>query len=195
MNLFRNLKQISFIILLLGSQDVTSGISDLLDGISSAVDKKLSENGIKPYIIPLDQGRLIESERLQKIDVGLTKEQIIYLIGKPPLESPFLDNQWTYIYYNNSDVKKPKKLSILFKNEKAFEIFINNIPFRKLGIEEYSQVTLDNAPLKKSEIVEQMTYGPIIVDAGNNNLTSNVADICNINDFETFAAPAPFFNN
>ena len=177
MNLFRNLKQISFIILLLGSQDVTSGISDLLDGISSAVDKKLSENGIKPYIIPLDQGRLIESERLQKIDVGLTKEQIIYLIGKPPLESPFLDNQWTYIYYNNSDVKKPKKLSILFKNEKAFEIFINNIPFRKLGIEEYSQVTLDNAPLKKSEIMEQMTYGPIIVDAGNNNLTSNVADI------------------
>ena len=86
MNLFRNLKQISFIILLLGSQDVTSGISDLLDGISSAVDKKLSENGIKAYIIPLDQGRLIESERLQKIDVGLTKEQIIYLIGKPPLE-------------------------------------------------------------------------------------------------------------
>ena len=125
MNLLRNSKQISLIILLLVSQDAVSGISNFIDGISSAVDKKLSEKGIKSYVIPLDQGRLINSERFEKIDVGLTKEQIIYLIGKPPVESPFLDNQWNYIYFNNTDVKKQKTLSIHFKNEKVFEILIN----------------------------------------------------------------------
>ena len=187
MNLFRDLKQISFLVFLLASQDAVSGISNLIDGISSAVDKKLSENGIRPYVIPLDQGRLIDNERLQKIDVGLTKEQIIYLIGKPPLESPFLDNQWNYIYFNNTDVKKPKTLSIIFKNEKAFEILINNISYRKLGLEEYGQATLDNAPLNKSEKIEQIAYGPIVVDTGGNNLTSSVSGICNINDFKTFA--------
>jgi LPS-assembly protein len=187
MNLFRKLTQISFIILLLISQDAISSTSGLIDGISSAIDKKLSEYGIKPYIIPLDQGRLINSERLKKIDVGLSKEQIIYLIGKPPLESPFLDNKWNYVYFNNTDTKEPKTLSIHFKNEKAFEILINNISFKKFGSEEYSQVTLENAPLNKSENVEQITYGPIIVDTDSNNLLGGISDICNINDFKTFA--------
>ena len=151
------------------------------------VDEKLSEKGIKPYIIPLDQGRLLDSERFKKIDVGLTKEQIIYLIGKPPLESPFLENQWNYIYFNNTDVKKQKTLSIHFKNEKVFEILINNISYKKLGFEEYNQGILDNAPLNKIERTEQMSYGPIIVNAASNNLVSSVSDVCNVNDFKTFA--------
>ena len=94
MNLFRNLKKISSIIILLASQDVSSGIGSFINDISLALDKQLSEKGIKPYIIPMDQGRLLEHEKFQQIDVGLSKEQVIYLLGKPSLTSPFLDNQW-----------------------------------------------------------------------------------------------------
>ena len=187
MNLFRNFKKIILIILLLASQDAISGITSLFDGISSAIDEKLSQKGIKPYIIPLDQGRLLDSERFKKIDVGLTKEQIIYLIGKPPLESPFLENQWNYIYFNNTDVKNQKTLSIHFKNEKVFEILINNISYKKLGFENYNQGTLSNAPLNQIERTEQMSYGPIIVNAASNNLVSSLSDVCNVNDFKTFA--------
>ncbi len=187
MNLLRNFKQILLIILLITSQDAISSITNFIDGISSVVEKKLSEKGIKPYIIPLDQGRLIDNERFQKIDLGLTKEQIIYLIGKPPLESPFIDNQWNYIYFNNTNVKKQKTLSIHFKNEKVFEILINNVSFRKLGLKEYGQISLDNAPLNKIEKAEQKTYGPIIVDAASNNLISSISDVCNVNDFKTFS--------
>ena len=187
MNLLRNFKKISLIILLLTTQDAIAGISNFIDGISSVVDKKLTENGIMPFIIPLDQGRLIDNERFKKIDVGLTKEQVIYLIGKPPVESPFLDNQWNYIYFNNMDVKKQKTLSIYFKNERVFEILINNAPYKKLGLEEYSQVALDNAPLNEIKKTEKITSGPIIVDTVNYNLTSSVSDVCNINDFKTFA--------
>ena len=151
MNLFRNFKKIILIILLLASQNAISGITSLIDGISSAVSEKLSEKGIKPYIIPLDQGRMLDSERFEEIDVGLTKEQIIYLIGKPPLESPFIENQWNYIYFNNTDVKKQKTLSIHFKNEKVFEILINNISYKKLGLEEYNQRVSENAPVNKIE--------------------------------------------
>ena len=187
MNLLRNFKQITLMILLLASQDAVSGISNFIDGLSSVVDKKLSEKGIKPYIIPLDQGRLIDNEKFQKIDVGLTKEQIIYLIGKPTLESPFLDNKWNYIHFNNTNEKKQKILTIHFKNEKVFEILINNISFRKFGIQLDNPITFDDAPLNKTEKIKQVSYGPIIVDAANNSLMSNVSDVCNINDFKTFA--------
>ena len=74
MNLLSNFKQIILIILLLASQNAISGITNLFDVISSAIDEKLSEKGIKPYIIPLDQGRMLDSERFEEIDVGLTKE-------------------------------------------------------------------------------------------------------------------------
>ena len=186
MNLLRNFKQMSLIILLLISQDARSDITNFIDVISSSLDKKLSEKGIKPYVIPLDQGRLIDNEKFQKIDIGLTKEQIIYLIGKPSLESPFISDQWNYIYFNNADVKKQKAFSIHFKNERVFEILINNISFKKLGMQQDNQITLDGAPLNKIEKIEQVTYGPIIVDAAI-NLTSNISGVCNVNDFKTFA--------
>ena len=73
MNLFRNFKKTLSIIILLASQDVSSGIASFIDGISLSVDKQLSENGIKPYIIPMDQGRLISHEKFEKLDVGLSK--------------------------------------------------------------------------------------------------------------------------
>ena len=98
MNLFRNLKKISSIILLLASQNVSSGIGSFINDISLALDKQLSEKGVRPYIIPMDQGRLISREKFQEIDVGLSKEQVIYLLGKPSISSPFLNNQWSYIY-------------------------------------------------------------------------------------------------
>ena len=159
------------IILLLASQDSISGIASFIDGISATVDKKLTENGIKPYIIPVDQGRLVDDESFKKIDIGLTKEQVVYLFGEPPLESPFLDNTWSYLYYNNTDVKKRKVLTIHFKNEKVFEIMIDNRTFKKLGSEEYSQASTDNAPLNNVENIEKIVYGPIIVDATTNNIT------------------------
>ena len=186
MNLFRNFKKISSIILLLASQDVSSGIASFIDGISLSVDKQLSENGIKPYIIPMDQGRLISHEKFEKLDVGLSKEQVIYLLGKPSISSPFLDNQWNYIYFNNTNVNQVKQLSVNFKNEKVFEILINNKMIKKLNIEETRHTTLENAPFDDEDKNKQNKYGPIVVDIDENKLSSEIVDVCNVNDFKIF---------
>ena len=186
MNLFRNFKKILSIILLLASQNVSSGIESLIDDISFALDKQLSEKGIKPYIIPMDQGRLLSHEKFQKIDVGLSKEQVIYLLGKPSVKSPFLDDQWNYIYFNNTNTNQTKKLSIHFKNEKVFEILINNKTTKKLNFEEISKTSLDNAPLNDKDKNIQKEYGPIVVDIENNKLSNKRIDVCNINDFKIF---------
>ena len=186
MNLFRNLKKISSIIILLASQDVSSGIGSFINDISLALDKQLSEKGVRPYIIPMDQGRLISHEKFQEMDVGLSKEQVIYLLGKPSISSPFLDNQWNYIYFNNTNVNQAKKLSIHFKNEKVFEILINNKTIKRLNFEEISHTSLDNAPLSDKDKNIQKEYGPIVVDIENNKLSNKIIDVCNINDFEIF---------
>ena len=186
MNLFTNFKKISLLIILLASQDVSSGILSFMDDISSAVDKQLSDRGIKPYIIPMDQGRLVSHEKFQKIDVGLSKEQVTYLLGKPSISSPFIDNQWDYVYFNNTNISEAKKLSVHFKNEKVFEILINDKTFKKLNLEEFSNISLDDAPLSDEDKNIQRKYGPIVVDIENNKLSSKIIDVCNINDFKTF---------
>ena len=134
----------------------------------------------------MDQGRLLEHEKFQQIDVGLSKKQVIYLLGKPSLTSPFLDNQWNYIYFNNTNVNQLKKLSIHFKNEKVFEILINNKTIKRLNFEEISHTSLDNAPLSDKDKNIQKEYGPIVVDIENNKLSNKTIDVCNVNDFEIF---------
>ena len=46
---------------------------------------------------------------------------------------------------------------------------------------------LDNAPLVQKEEIEQIVYGPIVVDAASNTFVGSTIDVCNVNDFKTFA--------
>ena len=56
-------------------------------------------------MIELEQGRLIDDEKFNQLDIGLSKEQVKYLLGKP-VKSPFNDNQWDYYYSNNIERRK-----------------------------------------------------------------------------------------
>ena len=86
--------------LILTASTAHAGIDDFIDSLSTKVQNKLSENGIKPYVIELEQGRLIDNKKFNQLAIGLSKEQIEYLLGKPT-KSPFSDNQWDYYYSNN----------------------------------------------------------------------------------------------
>ncbi len=95
----------------------------------------LSNYEIKPYIIPLEQGRLLEEENFNRLDIGLSREQVKYLLGKPS-SSPFNNDHWNYYYFNNLDRKEVKRITVIFKNEKVFEIIINGKLYKKLGQQE-----------------------------------------------------------
>ena len=111
-------RSLLLVVAMLNSYSVYSGVSDFFSGISSKIQNTLSENYIKPYIIPLEQGQLIKEENFSRLDVGLSREQVKYLLGQPA-SSPFNDSEWNYYYYNNLESKEIKHLSIVFKNERG----------------------------------------------------------------------------
>ncbi|GIR42584.1 MAG: hypothetical protein CM15mP53_05000 [Ectothiorhodospiraceae bacterium] len=125
----------AFIALL--SSSAHAGIMDFVSGIQKSVQKTLSINEIEPYIIPIEQGRLVEEKNFKQLDIGLSREQVKYLLGKPT-SSPFNNDHWNYYYYNNSNSKKIKNLYLVFKNEKVFEIVIDQKTFKKFGQTEKS---------------------------------------------------------
>lgn len=58
------------------------------------------------YKIDIPQGNVISDEQLDRLEPGMTQEQVSFLLGTPLLVDPFHQNQWDYIYQFNPGSKK-----------------------------------------------------------------------------------------
>ena len=164
-----------------------SGMMDYISGIQKGVQETLSINEIEPYIIPLEQGRLVEEKNFKQLDIGLSREQVKYLLGMPA-SSPFNNNHWNYYYYNNSNSKEIKNLSVVFKNEKVFEIIVNQKTFKKFGQTEKTQLEMSDTSI--TSIIESNDNTArervITVSLQDNDYLDEELGVCISNTFETF---------
>lgn len=72
------------------------------------------------YRAPLSQGNLLKQEDLDQVKVGMTRNQVRFLLGTPMIDDPFHTNRWDYIYYLTVGRKKAtfkRWVSIYFENE------------------------------------------------------------------------------
>lgn len=51
------------------------------------------------YRLPTRQGNVIEQSELSKLQLGMTKQQVSYILGTPIASSPFESNRWDYYGY------------------------------------------------------------------------------------------------
>ena len=175
------------IFLFLTASTVHAGIDDFIDSLSTKVQNKLSENGIKPYVIELEQGRLIDDKKFNQLAIGLSKEQIEYLLGKPA-KSPFNDNQWDYYYSNNIEEDEIKSLSVYFKNEKVFKITINNKIYKVFGQIKQSDVDLSLAPMAQVTNSQEDVSKESIIKITLEDVLNDGEELglCKLNLYETF---------
>lgn len=70
------------------------------------------------------QGNLITAEMVQTIKPGMTREQILYVMGAPVLNNAFDADQWDYVYRLNASDDKVyiKRVSITFEKDRAVNI-------------------------------------------------------------------------
>ncbi|WP_439286885.1 outer membrane protein assembly factor BamE [Lonepinella sp. BR2357] len=59
------------------------------------------------YRIDVPQGNYLESSTVQKVQAGMTKEQVQYLLGTPVLIDPFSNNTWYYVYLQQHSYEDP----------------------------------------------------------------------------------------
>jgi len=180
-------KILPFLILALVSMEASASINNFFDGISSSIEKTFSKFNTKSYTISINQGQLIDEEKLNKIDTGLSKDQVLYLLGKPSTTNPFVSDQWNYLYFNNSNQKEIKKLVIYFKNEKVFKILVQDEIYKKLGLNIAKESSLIKGPANIQIVKTDEDIKPIILTLEDNIVLSSEIDVCNVNDFETFA--------
>jgi outer membrane protein assembly factor BamE len=54
------------------------------------------------YKLPTRQGNVIEQKQLDQLKVGMTREQVKFLLGTPIAASPFESQRWDYVGYYKS---------------------------------------------------------------------------------------------
>ena len=73
-------------------------------------------SSLSPYKVPVLQGNIFEDEDLEKLEEGLTKEQVQFIFGTALIQDPFRQSRWDY--FNSVSVGEKvvteNKLTIFF---------------------------------------------------------------------------------
>ena len=73
----------------------------------------------------VQQGNFIEREKVEQIEIGMTKNQIRFLMGSPMIDDPFNENRWDYVYFlkiGRDQAISKKWVSIIFKENTVSQI-------------------------------------------------------------------------
>lgn len=77
------------------------------------------------YRANIAQGNLIEEDDLAQLEIGMTKNQVRFLLGTPMIDDPFKRERWDYVYYlklGRQDALFKRWVSVFFENDVVSEI-------------------------------------------------------------------------
>lgn len=77
------------------------------------------------YALNIAQGNLIEQEDLDQVEVGMTRNQVRFLLGTPLIDDPFNLERWDYVYYiklGREDATFKRWVSVVFEEDVVSEI-------------------------------------------------------------------------
>ncbi len=77
------------------------------------------------YRANISQGNIVEEEDLDQVEVGMTRNQVRFLLGTPMIADPFHQDRWDYVYYvkiGRNDASAKRWVTILFDGEMVEDI-------------------------------------------------------------------------
>lgn len=58
----------------------------------------LWSGGCSVYKVDVQQGNTLEADQVQQLRTGMTKQQVLFLLGTPLVQDPFHQQRWDYVY-------------------------------------------------------------------------------------------------
>ena len=80
---------------------------------------------IKPYRPEIQQGNIINNSDLSEIRYGMSKQEVLFILGTPMVIDPFNEQRWDYFYSNRNQVKKQtsqRLITALFDGDTLVEL-------------------------------------------------------------------------
>lgn len=72
------------------------------------------------YKVEIQQGNIVEQEDLNRVQPGMTREQVRYLLGSPLIDDPFHQDRWDYYYMQeaNGELAERYRVTLFFENDR-----------------------------------------------------------------------------
>ena len=100
-------------------------LSHLIVVLSLTVFTSACSNWI--YRIDIPQGNFLDERDVEKLRIGMTKEQVIFVLGRPVIQDSFDHDTWYYVYKMKRGMAKrgpdfEKRMIINFEEEQIVSI-------------------------------------------------------------------------
>ena len=73
----------------------------------------------------IPQGNRIDAELIEKLEIGMTRNQVKFLLGTPAVQDPYRPNEWHYVYYlkTGEDGKiESRRMTLVFTDDQLSSI-------------------------------------------------------------------------
>ena len=85
----------------------------------------LSTVGFKPYRMEIQQGNFVSQEAVSQLKLGMSKDQVRFVLGTPLITDGFHADRWDYVFRRqraNSNELEQRKIAVLFEDGKLKRI-------------------------------------------------------------------------
>jgi outer membrane protein assembly factor BamE len=88
--------------------------------------------GLEPYRMTIQQGNNLSQEMVSQLKVGMTREQVRFVLGTPLLMDVFHADRWDYVYYRElpggGGKREQRNLSVVFEKDKLARVIGDLVP-------------------------------------------------------------------
>lgn len=107
------------------------------------------------YRVPVVQGNVLSADNVKKLELGMTKPQVRYVLGTPLINSDFGTQRWDYVFYfrNVRGQSMQSRLSVFFQDNKVARI---------KGDESYQALLPENQEQIGSDDVDSTETRPLL---------------------------------
>ncbi|MBC53280.1 MAG: hypothetical protein CMQ34_05525 [Gammaproteobacteria bacterium] len=71
------------------------------------------------YKIPIAQGNIITQEMVDQLEPGMTRRQVVFVMGTPLVRDPYHQDRWDYVfnYQPGGGERGQERMTLFFEND------------------------------------------------------------------------------
>lgn len=142
--------------------------SMLLASLSVASCSTILNNLPGVYTIDVQQGNIVDQSMVDQLRPGMSKRQVLYIMGSPMLKDPFHEDHWEYLYSvePGGEDRRQKRITLYFAGDKVVGLQGDFKPGKQQILKAAPDATVDVPKRNLDESLWGMAKSWIYGDAG-----------------------------
>ena len=80
------------------------------------------------YEVRIFQGSIVDPGDIEKVEIGMTREQVAYVLGTPTVSDPFHADRWDYVFTGGTLEGERRIVVIRFSDQGVSAVEITTAP-------------------------------------------------------------------